>query len=99
MSNIDLQYVEAAKRWDAACPEIRRTVALGPAVEPPERKEAYLRHQLDTAGGEILWKGTRAPPVAAEFGLERVIATNDLISFDTLQKAIAVGRFVGMVCR
>jgi endonuclease G len=36
-------------------------------------------------------------PLGDVFGTERVIGSNDLISFETMQKAIAIGRFVGLV--
>jgi endonuclease G len=90
-------WLEAAGRWEAARPAIRRTEAEGPLAEEPERKEAYLKHQQETAAGETMWAGVRAPPLSDVFGAERVIGANDMISFDTLQKAIAIGRFVGMI--
>ncbi|MFC5511730.1 trypsin-like serine peptidase [Massilia jejuensis] len=99
MSTIEQVYADAARRWQAAMPSIERTRALGPAAEPIERKEAYLKHQLETGNGAALWAGARAPDLFGAFGTERVLATNDLLSFDTLQKAIAIGRFVGQVCR
>ncbi|MEN3277573.1 MAG: endonuclease mitochondrial [Massilia sp.] len=99
MSNIEQGYVDAARRWQAAAPAIERTRALGPAAETIERKEAFLQHQLDTRAGAALWAGVRPPALFEQFGTERVLATNDLLSFDTLLKAIAIGRFVGQVCR
>lgn len=99
MSNIEQVFVDAAERWQAARPGIERTRELGPAAEPLERKEAFLRHQLETGGGAALWAGAHPPRLFDEFGTERVLATNDLLSFETLQKAIAIGRFVGQVCR
>lgn len=92
-------YMDVARRWQAARPDIERTRALGPAVEPIERKEAFLQHQLETGAGAALWAGVRPPVLFDQFGTERVLATNDLLSFDTLLKAIAIGRFVGQVCR
>ncbi|MGX4643864.1 trypsin-like serine peptidase [Massilia sp. SYSU DXS3249] len=99
MSNIEQVFVDAGRRWQAAGPAIERTRALGPAAEPLERKEAFLRHQLETGGGAALWAGAHPPRLFDEFGTERVLATSDLLSFETLQKAIAIGRFVGQVCR
>lgn len=90
-------WVQAAGRWTAAQPGIRETRAQGPLVESAGRKEAYLKHQQDTGAGETMWAGVRAPPLTDVFGAERVIGSNDLISFDTLQKALAIGRFVGMI--
>jgi endonuclease G len=90
-------WVEAAGRWAAAQPAMRQTEAQGPLVEPAGRKEAYLKHQQETGAGEKMWAGVRAPPLADMVGAEQVIAANDMLSFDTLQKALAIGRFVGMI--
>jgi len=90
-------WVEAAGRWEAALPAIRDTEAQGPLVEPARRMEAFVRHQQETAAGDAMWAGMRAPPITEMFGAERVIGANNMLSFDTLQKAIAIGRFVGMI--
>ena len=100
MAIFERDYVEAGRRWQAAAPEISRTVNTGPASETSQRKDAFIRHQLAIAGGERLWAGAPPPPPLTEqFGVERVIGNNDLLSFDALLKAIAIARFVGMVCR
>jgi hypothetical protein len=99
MATFEQDSVAAGRRWQSAGQAIAATQAAGPAVDTPERKEAYLQHQLATASGEALWAGARPPPLTEQFGLERVISNNDLISFDVLQKAIAIGRFVGLVSR
>jgi len=97
MDRVD--YLDAARRWQAAAAGIRRTEAEGSLAEPQTRMEAFLKHQEDTAGGDAMWAGARAPRLSAMFGAERVFAANDMLSFDTLQKAIAIGRFVGVIGR
>ena len=100
MAIFEQDYVEAGQLWQAAAAAIARTVTTGPSSDTSQRKEAFIRHQLATAGGERLWAGAAPPPpLTAQFGLERVIGNNDLLSFDALLKAIAIARFVGMVCR
>jgi endonuclease G len=99
MATFEQQLVEAGTRWRSIAPAIARTMQVGPVADTPERKDAFLRHQLDTASGDTLWAGAEPPSTRQQFGLERIIGDNNLISFDSLQKAIAIGRFVGLVCR
>jgi len=100
MAIFEQDYLAAGQRWQAAAAGIARTEDSGPASDTLQRKEAFIRHQLATAGGARLWAGAPPPaPLHGQFGRERIIGKNDLLSFDALLKAIAIGRFVGMVCQ
>ena len=98
MALID-EYLDCARRWDAARDNVERTRKDGPNADSQARIAKYLNHQADIAGGELLWGGVAPPPLIREFGQERIIRQSDLVSFSSLQKAIAIGRFVGQVSR
>ena len=98
MALID-EYIEVARRWDAARDDVERTRHAGPNADSQARIAKYLEHQDKIAGGDLLWGSTAPPPLLKEFGQERIIGESDLISFNFLQKAIAIGRFVGRVSR
>jgi V8-like Glu-specific endopeptidase len=96
MALID-EYLDVARRWRAARERIEHTRDAGPNADSPERIAKFLTHQSEIAGGELLWGGVEPPPLTRDFGQERIIGQSDLISFNSLQKAIAIGRFVGRV--
>ena len=96
MALID-EYLDAAQRWNAARDRLEHTRGAGPNADSAERIAKYLRHQSEIAGGELLWAGVEPPPLLPDFGQERIVGHSDLISFSSLQKAIAIGRFVGRV--
>ena len=98
MALID-EYLDVARRWDAARDDVERTRIDGPNADSQARIAQYLKHQHNIAGGDSLWGSIAPPPLLKEFGQERIIGQSDLISFNFLQKAIAIGRFVGRVSR
>lgn len=100
MARIEEAHVDAARRWRSARDAIDRTRKEGPLADSPERIAKFIKHQADTGSGELLWAGARPPRLSGQIVQDQVVGSSDLISFSTLQKAVAIGRFVGRVaCR
>lgn len=96
MALID-EYLDVARRWRAAREGLAHTRDEGPNADSAQRIAKFLHHQTEIAGGESLWANAIPPPLTREIGKESIVGESDMISFSSLQKAIAIGRFVGRV--